>query len=188
MERWISEELEGFDDAVLMGVPGSEIEKYTDATSEILRDPALEKADIYSHEQEGNFLGLEYEEIEYEKSPSRIADVEWMREKFSSDEDIAVVSFDYNLRTGLEIDRRMEDHRTFGQFTPEFEDFQAFTLGNYVKSLLPFTESFSDELEDYGEKLRSEVFRHSLSRLPYGQELKNLGKKGFDRVLGGFEY
>jgi hypothetical protein len=166
----------------------------------------------------GENLDRGYEEISYERMGSRIADVEWMDEEFSGDEDIAVFSWDYNVRTGGGIDRRMEDHNTFGHFALDFEDFSDLNVKNYVKGFLPgfdsfldkaedpgksfsyrvpeaadsnvvvFNMPFSDDIEDYRGKMRSEALRRNLAKLPYGQRMKDLGKKSLDRVLGGFEY
>ncbi|MFB6115436.1 MAG: hypothetical protein ABEK04_04015 [Candidatus Nanohalobium sp.] len=206
--EWYEDEIEGFDNVVLMGVPGEEVESYTDFASEALQSEAFSDADIYAHEEEGEALeGFDYEEISYESMPSRIGDVEWMNEVIPEDENVAVLSMDYNTRTGFEVDRRMESHDTFGQFALNFDDFNSFSTGRYLKNKLPLTETFqnetedegksfeydvpevegeaavvlnvpfSTEIEDYDSKMRTEAFRHGLARLPYGQRMKDIGKR-----------
>lgn len=216
---WIREDVEAFDNIVFMGVPSSEKQKFIETGKEILESDLIEESNVYAHESIGKGLeGFDYKKINYSKSPSRIADVNWMNEEFSGDESIAVVSFDYNVRTGSEIDQRMENHGTSGQFILDFDDFQDFTITNYVKNFFPETESFEDEvkdrekdfsyeipniddepvvvlnvpysdnIEEYNPKIKSEALRDGLARLPYGQKMKDIGKKGLGRVLGSFEY
>lgn len=218
-ENWIRNEVNGFNNVVMMGVPNSEQEKYTDFVEEALEDEAFHDAEVYAHSSMGEGLeGFDYSEISYDSMPSRIADIEWMKEEVSEGQNTAVFSFDYNVRTGSEIDSRIEEHSTSGQFTADFEDFNGFTVQNYLKGFLPgfqsfgeevedgekafsyqlpdsgdsnivvFNIPFSDDIQDYDEKMRSEALRHGLALLPYGQRMKDLGKKGLDRVLGGFEY
>lgn len=212
------DEIDGFDSAVVMGVPSFEAGDFADEVERALEEEAFNDADIYAYPDVGENLNRGYEEISYDRMGSRIADVEWTNEEFSEDEDIAVFSWDYNVRTGDEIDRRMEDHDSFGQFALDFEDFNNFNIKNYIKGLLPgfdsfwdeaeesgksfsyevpetsgssvlvFNAAFSDDIDDYRGKMRSEALRHGLAKLPYGQRMKDLGKKGLDRVLGGFEY
>lgn len=218
-KEWLREDIEAFDNVVFMGVPGSEKKQFTETGQRILESELTEDAEVYAHEGVGEGLEeFDYEDISYSDSPSRIADIEWMNEEFSEDESVAVVSFDYNVRTGSELDGRMNSHDTFSQFALDFEDFQSFNITNYIKGFFPGTESFrdkvkdsekgfdyetpdvdgepvvvlnvaySDSIDDYDEKMRSEALRDGLAKLPYGQEMKDLGKKGLDRVLGGFEY
>ncbi|PSH02543.1 MAG: hypothetical protein BRC26_00025 [Nanohaloarchaea archaeon QH_8_44_6] len=218
-EAWIRDEVGGFDSAVLMGVPGSEKDTFVDSVEELLTDEAFHGADIYAQDSIGEELDyFDTESIEYDRKPSRISDIEWISENISEDDDIAVFSFDYNIRTGKELDRRLEDHETFGQFPLQFDDFNDFTVSNYLKGLVPGFESFEDEADDpeksfsynvpetgssnavvlnvpfsdsfssYGGKMRSETLRYGLAMLPYGQRMKDIGKKGLDRVMDGFEY
>lgn len=218
-QNWIRNEVKEFDNVVLMGVPSSEQERYTDFVEEALEDETFQDAEIYAHSAVGEGLeGFDYNKIEYERIPSRIADIEWMKEEVSENEDTAVFSFDYNIRTGSEIDSKMKDHSTFGQFAADFEDFNDFTVQNYLKGFLPgfqsfeeevknqekafsyeipdsksskvvvFNAPFSNDISDYDEKMRSEALRHGLALLPYGQKMKDIGKKGLNQVLGSFEY
>jgi|APHM01.1.fsa_nt_gi hypothetical protein len=105
----------------------------------------------------------------------------------------------------------MESHDTFGQFALDFEEFKDFSVGEYLKGKVPFTKTFtsetederrnfeyntpevngasaivmnipfSDEVRDYDEKIRTETFRHGLAKLPYGQRMKDLGKRVVNR-------
>lgn len=217
-EKWLTEEIEGFDNAVIMGVPGSENRIFTDFVEEVLTDEAFRDADIYAHDSVGSELDyFDVDAIDYERMPSRIADIEWIRDEIPEDEDVAVFSFDYNVRTGKEMDKRLE-HGTFSQFALDFHDFSDFNVPNYVRGLFPVFESFEDEAQDpdrsfeydtpdsghssavvlnvpyrdditaYDEKMKSETLRHGLALLPYGQRMKDTGKKGLKRVLDGFEY
>ncbi len=217
LETWLSD-IENFDAAVLMGVPESEAELFAEESEQILGHESLGDADIYAYEDIGEKLGTSYSEIDHEGSPSRIGDIEWMNEYFGEDRDIAVISFDYNVRTGLEIDRRIDGQETHGQFASEFRETPDFSISNYVKGLFPwnrdlfepweiseedlsysmseaddsnvvvFNARLSDDIDDYRGKMRSEAFRHGLASLPYGQKMKDIGKRGLSRVLGGFDY
>jgi len=210
--KWYRDEIGSFDNVVLMGVPGEEVEDYTEIASGILETEVFEDADVYAHPEEGRGLEqFDYNEIGYNGLPSRIADIEWLNEEIPEDENVAVLSMDYNVRTGAEIDRRMENHDTFGQFSLDFEDFQEFSLRNHLKNKIPYMDTFQHEtwdkekefeystpeieeepavilnipfsrnMEDYEDKLDTEVFRHTLASLPYGQEMKDIGKRVVNR-------
>lgn len=206
--QWYRDEIGSFDNVVLMGVPEEEVEDYTEIASGILETEAFEDAEIYAHPEEGRGLEqFDHNEIRYDGLPSRIADIEWLSEEIPEDENVAVLSMDYNIRTGTEIDRRMENHDTFGQFALNFPEFQNFSLRNHIKGKIPYAETFkhetwdkekefkyntpqvennpavvlnipfSNNIEAYDEKLDTEVFRHALATLPYGQEMKDIGKR-----------
>lgn len=211
-EEWYQEDVGEFDNAVIMGVPGDEVGEYTGVVNEILKDDAFDETSVYAHEEEGEGLeDFEYEEISYDSMPSRIADIEWMNDKIPEDENVAVFSMEYNVRTGAEVDKSMENHDSFGQFALDFDDFNDFSVGNYLRGKLPFTDTFtsetedskkefdystpevdgeaavvlnvpfSDDIEDHNSKMRSESFRHGLAKLPYGQKLKDIGKRVVNR-------
>lgn len=217
-ENWLREDIGGFENAVIMGVPSSENSIFADFVGEVLMDEAFQDTDIYAHDSVGE--ELEYfnpDTIDYERMPSRIADIEWIRQEIPEDEDVAVLSFDYNVRTGKEMDNRLE-HDTFSQFALDFQDFNDFNVPNYVKGLLPGFESFEEESQDpgksfgyttpdtgdsnavvlnvpyrdsisaYDDKMKSETLRHGLALLPYGQRMKDTGKRGLKQVLDSFEY
>lgn len=217
-ENWLREDIGGFENVVLMGVPGSENDIFSDSVEEALNDEAFQDADIYAHDSVGDELDcFDVDTIDYDRMPSRIADIEWIRDEIPENKDVAVFSFDYNVRTGREVDRRLEQE-TFGQFALDFQDFNDFTVPNYVKGLLPGFQSFEEESRDpnklfdydtpntgnsnavvlnipyrddisaYDEKMKSETLRHGLAMLPYGQRMKDIGKKGLDRIFNGFEY
>lgn len=217
VEDWINDDVEVFENLVLMGVPETELDQMIETADEVLGMEAFKDAEVHAHEEEGELLDAEYNEIDYDRSPSRIADIEWMRREMPSDEDVAVLSFDYNIRTGHELDRRMDDHSSFGQFALDFSDFMDFTTASYMLGLLPFNNSFgneseseksfeyelpelgesnivvlnvpySDDISDYEEKLKTEALRYGLARLPYGQRMKDYGKRAIEKVFGEFEY
>jgi hypothetical protein len=217
-EAWLREEIGGFKNAVIMGVPSSENSIFADSVEEILMDETFQETDIYAHDSVGDELKyFSPDSIDYDRMPSRIADIEWIREEIPADEDVAVFSFDYNVRTGKEIDNRLEQD-TFGQFALDFQDFKDFSVPNYVRGLLPGFESFEEEAQDPGKsfgyttrdtggsnavvlnvpysdnvsaydgKMKSETLRHGLALLPYGQRMKDTGKKGLKQVMDSFEY
>jgi len=71
-----------------------------------------------------------------------------------------------------------DQEKSFSYTVPETGSSNAVVLN------VPFSDSFSG----YSGKMRSETLRYGLAVLPYGQKMKDIGKKGLDRVMDGFEY